>query len=84
MAVKTRKRKSWWELNPKPAGEPPIRGRGGCKVGWEVYATRERAEEMAEYYAREAEHKATLGYDFGYCCPGSIRTVVDGFEVCTP
>lgn len=76
------KRKSWYELHPTPAGEQPVSSRGGCKVSWKTYATEQRAREMAAWAYLEGEYKAALGYDYGYCMPGSVAKVDDGWEVC--
>lgn len=64
-----------------------IRRRGGCKVSWLYYAdkaTAEKAAKIAEHNARILEGR---GYDFGYCCPGTIRQIPDSaapYEVCIP
>ena len=57
---------------------PAIRQEGGCKVGWLWYATRDEAEQASKVAVDEANHKAWLGYDFGYCVPGEIRETKDG------
>lgn len=64
--------------------------RGGCKVGWLYYVSEEAANRAAEVAKAEARYKEGLGYDFGYCCPGSIRKLEQYqdlgpcFEVCIP
>ena len=59
--------------------------RSGCKVSWRIYDKRDDAEEASKVAAKEARRQASLGYDFGYCSPGSIDTLRDGrFEVCCP
>jgi len=68
--------------------------RVGCKVGWRYYDRMIEARECAEAAKHNAAIQAGLGYDFGYCCPGSIRKVTDAddvaskfigkFEVCIP
>lgn len=59
--------------------------RTGCKVGWRIYRDRADAEACATAAKHNAEIQASLGYDFGYCSPGSIDTLPDGrFEVCIP
>ena len=59
--------------------------RSGCKVSWHTYRDRAAAEACAEAARHNAVRKAGLGYDFGYCCPGSIEKLNDGrFEVCLP
>jgi hypothetical protein len=57
----------------------------GCKVSWSVYADRETAELAAHAAKHNARIDAGQGYDFGFCCPGSIEVTKDGlFEVCLP
>jgi hypothetical protein len=59
--------------------------RTGAKVSWQIYRTREEAEVCAEAAKHNAEIDWSLGYDFGYQMPGSIRQLKDGrFEVCVP
>jgi len=58
--------------------------RGGCKVCWKTYATEEQAKVASLHAIAEAIYNADLGYDFGFCTPGSIDKVVDGYEVCFP
>lgn len=47
--------------------------RSGCKVGWNVWSTREEAEADSPKQREDAYRKAARGYDFGYCMPGEIR-----------
>ena len=65
----------------------------GCKVSWKYYDTREDAEAASKAAEHDAEIQLRRGYDFGYCCPGSIRWVEPGtkfggdngrWEVCFP
>jgi len=58
--------------------------RSGCKVCWETYATEEEAKVASVLARKEGYEKAALGYDFGYCSPGSIDKVKDGWEGCWP
>lgn len=59
--------------------------RVGNKVSWLIYAKREDAEKASKAAKHNAVIQAGLGYDFGYCAPGSIDTLADGrFEVCIP
>ena len=58
--------------------------RGGCKVSWMYFADREDAEKASEVARKEAVFVSNLGYDFGYCSPGSITETKDGYEVCIP
>ena len=67
-----------------PCPHTPISSRGGCKVEWAIYATETEAKDVAAWARKEAARKAGLGYDFGYCVPGSIERVKNGFEVCLP
>jgi len=70
----------------------PVKTRVGCKVSWNYYRTEAEAEACAEAAKRRAVVQARLGYDFGYCAPGSIRVISssddDGlvglYEVCLP
>jgi len=68
--------------HPRDHGVTPVSQRGGCKVRWETFATREQAETVARWAETEAEIKFRQGYDAGYQSPGSIRQTADGFEVC--
>jgi hypothetical protein len=54
---------------PVPA---PVQMRGGCKVSWYYYPTKEEALRCSEWAKVEAEKMWAEGYDFGYCSPGSI------------
>lgn len=57
----------------------------GCKVGWEVYDDEAEARAAAERAKAEADRKAALGYDFGYCIPGEVVRTRDGnWRVTTP
>jgi len=59
--------------------------RTGCKVGWRIYRDRQDAEACAAAARHNAVIQESLGYDFGYCSPGSIDKLSDGrFEVCIP
>lgn len=63
--------------------------RSGCKVGWRYYDRLIDAKACSRAAKHNAKIKAELGYDFGYCCPGSILQMKDGpyagkFEVCIP
>lgn len=59
--------------------------RTGCKVGWRYYRNRADAEACSEAAIYNANIKAYMGYDFGYCAPGHIVEMDDGrFEVCIP
>lgn len=62
--------------------QKPVSQRGGCKVRWETYATEAEAKIVQKWAIVEAEIKRRQGYDSGYCSPGSIRKVENGFEVC--
>jgi hypothetical protein len=57
----------------------------GCKVGWKVYGELFEAEDCAEAAKFNAKIQESLGYDFGYCSPGSIEKLENGcFKVCIP
>ncbi|MBO0715723.1 MAG: hypothetical protein J2P55_00100 [Rhizobiales bacterium] len=59
--------------------------RTGIKVGWRIYCDRKAAETCATAARHNAVIQESLGYDFGYCMPGSIETLADGrFKVCIP
>ena len=65
--------------------------RVGCKVGWRYYDREIDAKYCAKAAVHNAKIKSELGYDFGYCSPGSIRKIdADGseyagmYEVCIP
>lgn len=47
----------------------------GCKVSWRYYDSREDADAAAAAAKHDAEIQWQRGYDFGYCCPGSIQWV---------
>lgn len=77
-----------WRAYPEP-----VMRRGGCKVSWNYYRTEEEAKACAEAAKHNADIQETLGYDFGYCCPGSITPMgaeawggkyAGLFEVCLP
>lgn len=48
---------------------------GGCKVAWETYDNEAEANEASARAVVEAERKAKLGYDFGYCWPGEVKHI---------
>jgi len=56
----------------------------GCKVGWRTYANRKDADACAIAARSNAAIQASLGYDFGYCMPGSIEERDGRFRVCIP
>lgn len=60
--------------------------RTGCKVGWRYYRDEAKAKECAEAAKVNARIDAGLGYDFGFCAPGSIEWSEKRqmFEVCIP
>lgn len=63
----------------KPLGYKPMPKydglREGCKVGWRYYRDKAVAEEACKIARYNAVIDASLGYDFGYCSPGSMRLV---------
>lgn len=65
----------------------PVKVRSGIKVGWYYYADEETAKKAGVLARHNAEIDANLGYDFGYCAPGSVRLIREGeyaglWEVC--
>ena len=62
----------------------PEKQRGGCKVSWNYYDNEVDAKKCSEAAYHNSLIDASLGYDFGYCAPGSIREVEGLFEVCLP
>lgn len=67
--------------------------RSGIKVSWHYYKDRAAAEQCSEAARHNGIIQENLGYDFGYCMPGSIDVVGDNrgmperigwFEVCIP
>jgi hypothetical protein len=70
--------------------EPQAR-RSGCKVGWYYYSDKADADKCAVVARRDAERQLDIGYDFGYCWPGTVRQVPEDheqhaglYEVCIP
>lgn len=63
--------------------------RSGCKVGWRYYATEAEAKICAVIAKHNAIRDRELGYDHGYCSPGTITAPdkqnfrPDLWEVCT-
>lgn len=49
--------------------------RGGCKVSFRYYKTEEEANAAAEIAKHNARIDRSLGYDFGYMCPGDVRLI---------
>lgn len=71
------------EHKPYPEGHLTLEV--GCKVSWRTYADLKLAEQCAEAAEYNAEIDAALGYDFGYCSPGSIDRTKEGhYRVCLP
>lgn len=87
MAKKPRKKKHDWQSYPKP-----VSIESGCKVGWYNYLTAKDAREASVAARHNAAIKVSLGYDFGYCAPGSIEeryvldhgVILSAFRVCVP
>ena len=64
---------------------PPQDTRSGCKVSWNIYGSMEEALVCSRVAKYNAKIDAAMGYDFGFCAPGSIDELPDGrFEVCIP
>lgn len=53
----------------------PAATRGGCKVSWNYYKTEEEARACSAAAAWNRDIKADLGYDFGYCWPGTVKLI---------
>lgn len=70
--------------HPRDHGGKAIRSRSSAtnRVRWETFATIPEAEKCAEWAKVEAQIKYEMGYDAGYCSPGSIAKTEHGFEVC--
>lgn len=63
----------------------PVNQRTGGKVSWNYYTDRETADACAKAAIHNARLDAALGYDFGFCVPGTVRECKDGtWEVCLP
>jgi hypothetical protein len=67
--------------------------RAGIKVCWLYYKNRDDARTASMAAVHNARVQESLGYDFGYCAPGSIEQVdssrgmperIGMFEVCIP
>jgi hypothetical protein len=66
--------------------------RSGGKVGWRYYDRLRDAEECSEAARFNAKVQEGLGYDFGYCSPGSVWQIPEDadspfagkWEVCIP
>jgi hypothetical protein len=83
-----RKPASKWLDYPKHDGM-----RVGIKVSWYYYRDRDAARDASMAAVHNARIQEGLGYDFGYCMPGSIEQVtaergmpdrIGMFEVCIP
>lgn len=44
----------------------------GCKVSWLYFDNEEDAKSCSKIATHNARINESLGYDFGYCSPGSI------------
>ena len=66
----------------------PDKTRCGIKVTWNYYKDRAQAEECAKAAKHNAVRQMELGYDFGYCSPGTIHAgngeYAGLWEVCLP
>lgn len=47
----------------------------GCKVSWNYYHDKAKAEECAKAAEQNREWSLAHGYDFGFCWPGTIEKV---------
>lgn len=61
----------------------PIKSASGCKVGWYTYDNRADAEAASAVARADASRMRNLGYDFGYCIPGTMTERADGTFVVT-
>ena len=52
---------------------PEVKRRTGMKVSWLYYDNEADARKASEAAIHNGRIDAGLGYDFGYCSPGSIR-----------
>lgn len=60
-----------------------IRRETGCKVGWLYYDNEADALEASKAARHNGLIDRDLGYDFGYCSPGSVTKTDNGeWEVC--
>ena len=70
---------------PKYDYPEPQKKEVGNKVCWYTYDKIEDAEKASRIAKEEAIEVASMGYDFGYCCPSEIRKNDDGtFTVTLP
>ena len=63
--------------------------RGGCRVSWNYYKNKAKAEKCAAIAKANAQILSREGYDFGFCMPGSVYKIPSGehegkYEVCLP
>lgn len=54
----------------------------GCRVSWEYYSDRATAEQAVIAARHNARIDESLGFDFGFMCPGTMRQKGDEWEVC--
>lgn len=83
-----RKRIAALQIRISKAEEKSHRYDGGCKVGWRYFRDKADAEAYAALQNEMRPLQEQLGYDWGYCWPGSITERKDKegkveFEVCT-
>lgn len=67
----------------------PVATRTGSKVSWNYYEDKATAEVCSIAAKKEGGRLTYQGYDFGFCCPGSVVLVREGehvgkYEVCLP
>jgi hypothetical protein len=68
-------------LEPCPQA---VKSASGCKVSWRWYATMEEAQIAAQWAYHQAVWYDSMGYDFGYQCPGSVAKDGELFKVTFP
>ena len=61
----------------------------GCRVSWYYYKSLNDAKKAASIADEHGDWCAARGFDFGYCCPGSLTRITEGkykgmYEVCIP
>lgn len=71
--------KAKWRAYPRPE-----KSECGCKVSWNWYASKVKAQKCAEAATWNASIAEREGFDFGYACPGEIVNDDGLFKVTLP
>jgi hypothetical protein len=76
-------------MKDKPKRMPypiPIETHAGCKVAWNFYDDKAKADECAKAAVHNAEIALAQGYDFGYQRPGNVdyNPTLKQYRVCLP